>query len=196
MRPTPQWYRLLPVPGLGILALVSISMRTPKSTWHFAHRIAQVLEAELRVHSRVDRDDEPAAAPHQLVDAEVVEVAAVAEIDVLRYPRRPDRTPRSADTHRPNRGPGLAHAPGFAGFCIHHPRRTLKTPSAGTRPPSTSDSPGSGWPAAPEIVRAWPRLIQPLRLRLEIIGSALIAAPDIRASTRRARSRISAIQRV
>ena len=49
----------------------------------FAHRVAEVLEAELRVHAGIDRDDEPAAAPHQFVDAEILEVAAVAQIDEL-----------------------------------------------------------------------------------------------------------------
>ena len=49
-----------------------------------ADRVPEILELESSVHARVARDDEPAAAPHQLVDPEVLEVAPVAQVHVLR----------------------------------------------------------------------------------------------------------------
>ena len=48
----------------------------------FSHRIAEILEGEIGIAAGVDDDDEPAAPPHHLVEAEILEMAAVGQIDV------------------------------------------------------------------------------------------------------------------
>jgi hypothetical protein len=44
---------------------------------NLAHRVAEILEREVAIATGVDDDDEPAAPPHHLVEAKILEMAAV-----------------------------------------------------------------------------------------------------------------------
>src|SRR6516162_1306444 len=46
-----------------------------------AHRVAELLEFHVGVATRIDHDDAAATAPHHLIEPEVVEVAAIGEVD-------------------------------------------------------------------------------------------------------------------
>ena len=48
-----------------------------------ADGVAEIVELELRIATGIAHDDQAAAPPHHLVDAEVLEVTAVGQIDVL-----------------------------------------------------------------------------------------------------------------
>ena len=83
-----------------------MSISTPKSARHL--RIAPPSDPNVRcrVLLGVAHDDETAPAPHELVESEVLEVAAVGEVHELREARGLARAARRRGTSDANTGPG------------------------------------------------------------------------------------------
>src|ERR1019366_5708583 len=80
---------------------------------HLANRIAEVLEREVLVAAGVDDENEPASAAHHLVEPEVLEVAAVRQVDVrLRIRREAERLGKQ----RPDGESGALPAAGLSAF--------------------------------------------------------------------------------
>ena len=105
-----------------------MSISTPKSARHLADGAAERPERQVAVLFAVADDDVAAAAPHQLVQPQVVEVAAVREVDeplraVVLAPARP------ADTSAQTRVPARRLACCQRGLPSHQPSRASKTVS-------------------------------------------------------------------
>ena len=95
-----------------------------------AHGIAEIGESEVGIAAGVDCHDEAAAPPHHLVDPEILEMAAVGEIDPgLGVGGQPKGflDQRLDGRARPLVGVGLS--PSLPGLPSHQPSRTLNSAS-------------------------------------------------------------------
>src|SRR6476646_1809055 len=80
------------IPGTKVVSIEGPRLerrQSPEADWNsqidlnFTNRVAKILKGEFRIAACIAHNDEPATAAHHLVDAEIFEMTAVGEVDIL-----------------------------------------------------------------------------------------------------------------